>query len=106
MPQERKYANDAHRQAAYRHRCNIARQIEQSHKGLPALPAIPTIPGWPRWKASIRLARELLQQTADEMQEYWDDRSEEWQSSDRAAEHQEHTDAIQEVLDQLSDLCS
>ena len=104
MPQERKFASDAQRQGAYRNRCSHARQVEQSHKGLPALPAIPTIPGWPRWNTSIRMARELLEQTADEMQQYGDDRSEAWQSSDRATEHQEKTDAIQEVLDLMCDL--
>ena len=104
MPRERKYASDAQRQAAYRHRCKIARHIERSYKGLPTLPTIPSIPGWPRWKASIRMATQLLQRTVDEMQHYCDERSEEWQSSDRAADHQEKTDAIQEVLDLMCDL--
>ena len=104
MPQERKYASDAQRQAAYRRRCKIARHTERLHKGLPALPALPSFPGWPRWKASVRMARELLQQTVDEMQEYSDERSEEWLSSDRATEHQERTDAIQAVLDLMCDL--
>lgn len=104
MPQARKFASDAQRQAAYRRRCNEARHIERSHKGLPALPTIPSIPGWPRWKASIGMARELLQQTVDEMHRYCDERSEEWLSSDRAAEHQEKTDALLEVLDLMCDL--
>jgi hypothetical protein len=104
MPRERKYASDAQRQAAYRRRCGEARHFEQSFKGLPALPAIPSIPGWPRWNASIRLAAELLQQTVHEMQQYCDERSEDWLSSDRAEEHHEKTDAIMEVLDLMCDL--
>ena len=102
MPQERKYASRAQRQAAYRQRCKCARHIEQTSRGLPALPMIPNFPGWPRWKASIRMANELLQQTVDEMQEYYDERSEEWLDSERAEIHQEKLDAIQEVIDAMS----
>jgi hypothetical protein len=65
---------------------------------LPTLPAISTIPGWPRWNASIEAARELIERTVEEMQEYFDDRSEEWQESERAEEHQERIDSVQGLL--------
>ncbi len=104
MPQERKYISRAQRQAAYRQRCKCARQIEQTSRGLPALPAISNFPGWPRWKASIRMVRELLQQTTDEMQEYYDERTEEWLEGDRAEEHLDRIDSVQEILDTVSEL--
>ena len=40
--------------------------------------------GWPRWNAAIEAARELVERTVEEMQEYFDDRSEDWQESERA----------------------
>ena len=45
MAQERKHANPAQRQAAYRKRCEAARQQQLSTRGLPPLPAIATLPG-------------------------------------------------------------
>jgi hypothetical protein len=104
MPQERKHASSAGRQAAYRKRCERARRIELAAKGLPALPAISTMPGFRRWNASIETARELIERTVDEMQEYFDERSEEWQESERAEEHQEKIDSAQTLLDAFGDL--
>ena len=104
MPQERKYAKPANRQAAYRERCARARRIELAAKGLPGLPAISTMPGWPRWNASIEAARELVERTHAEMQEYFDERSEEWQDGERAEEHQEKTASVQTLFDAFGDL--
>jgi hypothetical protein len=104
MPQERKYASSAGRQAAYRKRCERARRIEMAAKGLPALPAIPTIPGWPRWSASIEAARVLVERIVDEMQEYFDERSEEWQEGDKAEAYQEKIDSIHTLLDAFGEM--
>lgn len=104
MPQPKIHTSDAKRQAAYRSRCKRARQIERAAKGLPTLPAIPTMPGWPRWNASVNAAGELLNCTISEMQEYFNDRSETWQESERGAKHQEKIDAFQAVLDALDEL--
>lgn len=104
MPQERKYASSAGRQAAYRKRCERTRQLELAAKGLPALPAISTMPGLPRWNASLNTARELVERTVDEMQEYFDERSEEWQEGERAEGHQEKIDSVQTLLDAFGDL--
>jgi len=104
MPQDRKYASSAGRQAAYRKRCERARRIEMAAKGLPALPAISTMAGWPRWNASIEAARELVERTVDEMQEYFDERTEKWQEGDKGGECQEKIDSTQILLDAFSEL--
>jgi hypothetical protein len=100
----RKHVSSPGRQAAYRKRCEQARQIELAAKGLPTLPAISTMPGWARWNASIGAARQLVERTVDEMQEYFDERSQEWQAGERAEEHQEKTDAVQTLLDAFGEL--
>lgn len=89
---------------AYRKRCARARQTELNGKGLPPLPAISTMPGWPRWNASINAALALVERTVEEMQEYFDERSEEWQEGERGGEHQEKIDTTQAVLDAFADL--
>ena len=103
MPQPKHYISHAERQAAYRTRCKQARNAELAAKGLPTLPAISTIPGWSRWNAAINAAHKLISSTISEMQDYFDDRSETWQESDRADEHQEKINALQAVLDALAD---
>ena len=104
MPQPRKHASPADRQSAYRKRCVRTRQIELAGKGLPPLPAIATMPGWPRWNASLNAARVLVERTVEEMREYFDERSEEWQEGERGAEYQERIDAVQTALDALDEL--
>ena len=104
MPQARKYATRAEQQSAYRQRCQQARAAELSAKGLPPLPAIATLPGWPRWNASLKAAHELLTCTLDELQRYYDDRSEDWQESERGEEHQERIDSLEAVLDALDEI--
>ena len=104
MSQERKHASPAHRQAAYRARCEQARQTQLREKGLPALPSIASIPGWPRWNASLKSAHELIANTVDEMQDYYDDRSEEWQESERGVEHVDRLNDIEELRDTLANL--
>lgn len=104
MPQRKLHASAAARQDSYRKRCENARRIELAVKGLPSLPAISTLPGWPRWKASIDAARVLLDQTLDEMQDYFDDRSEAWQEGERGDEHQERIAAVEVAIDAMSDL--
>jgi hypothetical protein len=38
------------------------------------------------------------------MQEYFDERSEEWQEGERGEEHQERIDAVQTALDALAEI--
>ena len=106
MPQPKKYASPAARQAACRQRCEQARQRTLVSKGLPSLPVIATMPGWPRWNASFRSAQELITETLGEMQDYFEDRSQSWQEGERGEEHQEKMASVEAVLDALSDLLS
>jgi hypothetical protein len=104
MPQPREHASGAARQAAYRKRCDRARKLVLASKGLPQLPAISTMPGWPRWNASLNTARELVERTVEEMQEYFDERSEEWQEGEKASDFQERIDEVQAMMDAMSEL--
>ena len=105
MPTPRRYANQAARQAAYRGRRAAARNKELAAKGLPALPAIATMPGHVRWQAQLRQAGLLLQTVQAEMQEYYDQRSESWQESERGETFLERLQAVQEVHGAAEDLC-
>ncbi len=70
-------------------------------KGLPALPAIATLPGSARWAAAISQANCLLTAVVDEMQDYFDARSEEWQEGERGETHQQRIEAVQEIVEAL-----
>ncbi len=98
MPQPRKYASRAERQAAYRRRTQSARAAEQQRKGLPPQPAIATMPGTARWRAAIVASRALLEMVREEMEDYAGDRSEAWQESERAEQHQEWVDALESLI--------
>jgi hypothetical protein len=104
MPQPRKHASAAARQSAYRRRLGASRQAALAAKGLPPLPAIASMPGRARWDASLTNARDLIATTLTEMQEYFDDRSDPWQASDRGAEHEERMTDVENVLDALQEL--
>jgi len=104
MPQLRLHRNPAARQAAYRRRQSDALLQQQRAKGLPAMPAVPTIPGTARWTAATEMAARLLSDVADEMEAYYDDRSEEWQQDQRGETHQERIDTLQEVVGNLNDI--
>jgi hypothetical protein len=104
MPQPKKHTSAAARQAAYRLRCEQARQAALAAKGLPMLPAIAALPGSSRWNASFAAAKELIASTLSEMQDYFDERSESWQESERGDNHQERMASVDEVLDALSGL--
>jgi hypothetical protein len=106
MPQPKRHVSNAARQAAFRTRREQARQVELTAKGLPSLPRIPTIPGWSRWNASFAAAHELTAHTLSEMQDYFDDRSESWQESERGNDHQEKIASVETALNALSDLLS
>ena len=104
MPQPKLHASAAARQAAYRSRGERARRLALDAKGLPTLPVIATLPGWARWNASFTAAKELIGCSLSEMQDYFDDRSESWQESERGEDHQERIASVEVVLDALGDL--
>jgi hypothetical protein len=106
MPQPKQHASAAARQAAFRARREQVRQAELSVKGLPALPVISSIPGWPRWNASFKAAHQLIAESLSEMQDYFEERSESWQESQRGDDYQEKMASVEAVQDALSDLIS
>ena len=101
MPQPRKYATRAEQQAAYRKRRVISDRERLAQKGLPPLPALPTMPGNARWSAMIAQALLLLSEAIDEMQNYHDERSEEWQDSTKAEDLLAKVEQLQETMAQL-----
>ena len=104
MPTPRKYENAAARHAAYRKRQAEALRLEQQRKGLPTLPAIPAMPGTARWDKILAEAAVLLYTVVSERESYYDDRSEEWQESERGEEFLERTDALKEIEGSLGEL--
>jgi hypothetical protein len=104
MPQPRKYASRAAQQAEYRKRQAAEQRRLLASKGLPMLPAISTIPGHVRWNAMLLHAHTLLTDAADEMQEYHDERSEEWQDSDKAETILEKIELFQEAAQQIQQM--
>jgi len=101
MPQPRKYASQALRQAAYRQRSRTTQENRLSQRGLPTGPAIPSMPGTARWTSALKQARGLIQMVSAEMRDYYDNRSQQWQETAQADAFLERQDAIQEVLDQI-----
>ena len=98
MPTPRRYASHAERQAAYRRRVAAARQQELQSKGMPPLPRVPALPGTRRWVAMSGQALVLLQAVQEEMEEYADQRSEQWQESERGEAMAERLQALQEAI--------
>jgi hypothetical protein len=104
MPQHRRYQDNAAKQRAYRARQALARRAEQQAKGLPPAPPVPTLPSRARWQALLTQARVALENARDEMQVYYDERSEAWQQGERAATLAEQIDQLEVVLTDLNDL--
>jgi hypothetical protein len=104
MPTPRKHESAAACQAAYRKRQAETRRLELSRKGLPALPAIPAMPGSSRWTKMLEEAGALLYMVVDEREAYHDDRTDEWQESDRGEAFVDSTDAIRAIAEALEAL--
>lgn len=104
MPQPRKHASPAARQAAYHQRREQARREQLTAKGLPATPAIPTIPGYPRWRKAIEQAHALLEMVQEEMEHYADQRTEQWQETQQAETLRQQIDDLSEARDRVSEL--
>jgi len=104
MPQRRVHASNAHRQAAYHRRRQEAIRRQRQEKGLPASPTISTMPGTARWRQALANAADLLSMVVDEMESYFDDRSEEWQEGERGDSFRERIEALCEARDAVADL--
>jgi hypothetical protein len=61
------------------------------------------MPGTARWRAALEYARELLAQTASEMQGYYDDRSDRWQESEQAENLLERIETLEDLSDQVQE---
>lgn len=101
MPTPRKHETPAARQAAYR-----ARQAEARRQAAAAKPPrpMPTVPGPARWRRLIAGAVETLETARDEMQAYYDERSEAWQEGERGEAMQARIDALEEALSALAEV--
>jgi hypothetical protein len=95
MPTPRKYDNPAQRQAAYR-----ARQATAQASQFP----IPTVPGYQRWQVMMGTALAMLTNVHHEMDNYYQQRSEAWQESEKAESFVERMDTLGEIIDLLDEL--
>jgi hypothetical protein len=92
-------ATDAQRQAAYRRRRRDMIDGLMSARGLPPLPSVSTIPGWPRWKEAMSRIAAQLEVIDDEMTDYYDERSERWQESERAESFDESLNILRTIME-------
>jgi hypothetical protein len=106
MPTPRQYAGAADRQAAYRRRTAEQHRTEWATNGIPPLPGVATVPGYARWRALTSRAHLLLQTVAAEMQQYYGERSESWQESERGEAFLERMQEVQEIQSALDELWS
>jgi len=104
MLTEKQRAQAAIRQSRFRKRQQEARRREQREKGLPPMPKITAMPGSARWKATIEAAEALLSQAAEEMDDYWNERSEIWQEGYAAEEHLQRKKRLAKMAETLSDM--
>lgn len=102
MARPRQYQTDAERQAAYRQRrAQIAagKRLAQ----VPAAPGIANMAARRRWESLIARALADLQTAAEEMHGYYDERSEEWQESERGEEFSGKLDDLEEIAANLEE---
>lgn len=110
MPQPRKHAGSAERQAAYRRRqaelgCKLTgtASVAGSTYPWPQPSRISLKPGYRRWQMLLADAQRRVQATAEEMQSYYDERSEKWRE-ERGEEFMDRLDAVLDIdaaFDQL-----
>jgi len=91
----------AEKQRAYRQRQAQVRLQELEQKGLPPAPAVPSIPGTRRWSALVEQGRSAFAIALEEMQSYFDDRSDQWQESERGEQFQERIEALQTLIEEV-----
>jgi hypothetical protein len=105
MPTPRKYANSAERQAAYRaRRALLSKRQPLTQKSGSGDSRVPSRPGFRRWRSMIEQTHSLLQTVKEEMQLYYDERTEHWQESERGEEHSETMEMIEEIVCLMQDL--
>jgi hypothetical protein len=104
MPTPKRHENAAARQQAYRERRKLGRLSSLSSRNLPLASAIAAIPSTARWKELRRQAEAALKTLLDEMENYQDQRSENWQEGDKGQAFQEVIDRAEEALDAVRNI--
>lgn len=104
MPTSKERQSNAQRQAAYRKRAEQARCEQLSAQSLPPLPAIPTMPGQTRWTGALRQAYWLLTNTIAEMEQYQEERSDQWRESERGEAFASRLELLQDLSLNLEEL--
>ena len=104
MPTPKQYDSPAARQKAFRERKAQAIKEQLAAKQFPAAAPIPTMPSMARWKALHSNAQAALQAMHDEMQAYYDERSEQWQESDKGQHFQDLLDQTEQARAGIDDL--
>jgi hypothetical protein len=64
------------------------------------------MPGTVRWRQAVAQAHGLLAMVEREMEDYFSDRTEEWQDGERGESFQERIDALTEAKDMVEALAS
>ena len=95
---------NAARQAAWRRRQAQAQAQALAAKGLPPLPPIANLPGTARWSAQRKLALATLESMRDEMQDYFDDRTEAWKESERGQAMVQRIETLAALIDAVEEL--
>jgi hypothetical protein len=106
MPQPRKHADNAQRQAAYRCRLEQDRRAQLTRMKLPELPPIPSMPGRRRWQTALEEALHRMEMVSLEMRAYFDERSDAWREGERGEAFDERITALEAACSDLSDLLS
>lgn len=91
---------NAQRQAEFR-----ARQKERLTALPPVVappPALDNIPAERRWSQLQEQASRLLEQARDEMQVYYEARSEQWQESDKGESFKDRIDSLEQLISDLA----
>jgi len=101
MAQTKVYVSPAARQKAWRTRQAARMQELAQTRILPAVSSIETLPSRNRWTAQIQNAANALTAARDEMQAYFDSRSEAWQEGENAERMQETLDTLEELITQI-----
>jgi len=101
MAQTKVYADPAARQAAFRKRQAARMQELSQTRIIPAASVIESLPSRQRWSSLIQSSANALTAARDEMQQYFDSRSEVWQEGDNAERMQENLDALDELINQI-----
>jgi hypothetical protein len=97
MPTPKQYDSPAARQKAFRKRKAQAIKEQLAAKQFPNAVAVSNIPSMIRWKALHSNAQAALEAMQSEMQAYYDERSEQWQESDKGQHFQDLLDQTEQA---------